>query len=68
MTTNLSMHEVMDASAGRIDASLYRDAEGHEVWRITFDGQTEVEDVASDHDADWFVRNLAESLNIAAAR
>ena len=62
MTTDLSMHDVMDASGGRIDANLYRNAEGHEVWRIIFDGQTHIEDVASDHDADWFVRDLAEQI------
>lgn len=64
----MSMHDVIDASGGRIDADLYRDAEGHEVWRITLDGKTFAEDIASDHDAEWFVTTLAESLNIGATR
>lgn len=61
-TSPASIMDVLDASGGRIDAHLYRDDEGHEVWRITLDGTTEVEGVSSDHDADWFVRDLAERI------
>ncbi|HUW00869.1 MAG TPA: hypothetical protein VMW08_00825 [Acidimicrobiales bacterium] len=63
LTATPSMHDVIDASDGRIDADLYRDAEGHEVWRITLDGKTFAEGVASDHDAGWFVATLAESID-----
>lgn len=39
--------------------SLYRNDEGHEVWRITGpDGQVIAENVSSDHDAAWIADQI----------
>lgn len=39
---------------------LYRNAAGHEVWRIhDLDGSVYVEDIASDFDARWLAEQVA---------
>lgn len=42
-------------------SELYRDADGHEVWRIVgADGSVESDGVASDHDAAWILGQARE--------
>jgi hypothetical protein len=41
---------------------LYRDAEGHEVWRIrNTDGTVYVEGIASDFDAEWLADQMVKA-------
>jgi hypothetical protein len=47
----------------KTETELYRNADGHEVWRITRpDGSLVAEDVASDYDMSWF-REKEEGLH-----
>lgn len=43
---------------------LYRDADGHEVWRIVgTDGRVVADGVASDHDAEWIATQVADKAS-----
>jgi hypothetical protein len=57
-----------DRSYTRTEAELYRNAEGHEVWRITDadDATVIAEDVSSDHDMQW-LRDYHEHLHLGDA-
>lgn len=61
--TDVTHHDAAPAPAEDALARfgrLYRNAAGHEVWRIQdLDGSVYVEDIASDFDARWLAEQVA---------
>jgi hypothetical protein len=65
LTTAVEVPAEWDAPARwpavRPTSELYRDGDGHEVWRILgADGSVESDGVASDHDAEWILGQARE--------
>lgn len=55
----------MSLVGGSFTAELYRDAQGHAVWRVyRADGSVEADGIQSDHDMQWL---LAQRIQEEAA-
>jgi hypothetical protein len=66
----MTEHAMTDEQRDRFVGELYRDADGHEVWRVKDVATGEVlrEGIASDHDYRWLLDAANRGDEYAAAQ